>query len=1292
VIAVIDLSDLLGNWNEHLDEPGFDVGSLGELTIKFEVPDVVKDSFEGHHIAGTPDTYKHGWIKIGVGVDSSHLSLKKNGDVVHKPTGTVIGHVDKKTDFPTKGTSTFVTSHANGKQVYNGVYKKDAMAAVARYHNHAASTDAHAAEIAPTTTGHTTPEAGMNGSYLHTTSAANATKIQSEGFSHGEGYGGSIAHGTYLSVDKPTAEYYHAQMGPNAQTLSVTVSGLKNTAHVSFDTDKFQIPTVSAVAHQLNLHDSFEKNKLTLKGTVPNTSLNAHALTKTLQDAGYDSLHIHNHNASGKVTSVGGNELVVFDPHHLSVSKAPGHKPTLNDLPEGSVPIMSGTHVTGYKDPAGNWYDDKGNLTVTAPKKPGAPNTTTPSSNPISGTTVPKALAGEDAYQHAKASQGYLNPTQMNALAKYGQPEGYKTVNPFLNKDGMVYNSNIQKYLPATEAQTKSAQTMIKHLDAAFATSKPTTQDMIVHRRIGDGDLLLGPPGSHVGKVFHNKAYVSTTTATGGIPGNGYGYENKKTLLDIQVPTGSKVLMGQAAEKEVILPRGAKFTVVHDEVEPDGTRHVKLLYHPEDTPSAAVPKTKPVAKPEVTPAHVPAAVAPVPGGGGKPEGTMSLKKNGELKGYYHLENHTVYDVNGNPIGTSLSKIGALHLASGKHETAAELGAHATVTAPDVPVPAASSEDNEALAKQLSDHAIAMEDTMEESPDLNSAVHHMVQAAGSISSGKKNQALSYLSAAKKDLYYHGQAEPGDADSVSSYQHHISQIENKLNNTEVPSPAVPDVDHELVKKIEDHAEAMDGNLHDSTYLPLAVLNTKKAADHLKKGNKKGAVNHLDLASVQLSSHAKVEPDDAEGVAQFQQHFEQFKNKINGDSSPLIPASVHIPAGSMIDSTDLSMKTNGYIVHKQSKKVIGHVEKQKDFPSKGTTTFTVTHNDGTKVYTGPYKGKSLAALAQHHNTQGSTAFDPSNMITYHDVDTKKPIGHWDNATNDVYDTSGNKIGNTSIPKKAKELMEASVNKPAGPPAGAEPVLDKYGTGDVIGYHHPQTGQVTNPQGYVVGYAGDKKTAAKQLLNAQAKAKAPSVKPASSSDTGYHGNIKLQPEEAAGVKGVRASIAHPVISSAEKNAALLYSGSDYKAMNWYVSNGYQFGSKFDYHTQREKDLIKDAVDDLVPAINRSVVKKPFAVNRRIPAHAAVETFGQVGSRVGKSYKENRFVSTTVSAHGIGSFGEAEIHYHMKPGAKALDLNNYDASKHPNEKEILLGPGQSFKVISDKMLGKTRVIEVESQ
>lgn len=75
------------------------------------------------------------WAKAGGEISTQDLTVKKNGDVVHKPTGTVVGTLVKQADTPHKGTSTFTASHADGTQTHVGVYKGNALASIALHHN-----------------------------------------------------------------------------------------------------------------------------------------------------------------------------------------------------------------------------------------------------------------------------------------------------------------------------------------------------------------------------------------------------------------------------------------------------------------------------------------------------------------------------------------------------------------------------------------------------------------------------------------------------------------------------------------------------------------------------------------------------------------------------------------------------------------------------------------------------------------------------------------------------------------------------------------------------------------------------------------------------------------------------------------------------------------------------------------------------------------------------------------------------------------------------------------------------
>jgi len=84
------------------------------------------------------------------------------------------------------------------------------------------------------------------------------------------------------------------------------------------------------------------------------------------------------------------------------------------------------------------------------------------------------------------------------------------------------------------------------------------------------------------------------------------------------------------------------------------------------------------------------------------------------------------------------------------------------------------------------------------------------------------------------------------------------------------------------------------------------------------------------------------------------------------PTAPTTAWAKAGSEINTTDLSVKANGDVVHKPTNTVVGTLTKQVDTPKKGSSTFTATHADGTQTHVGVYKGNALASIALHHNSK--------------------------------------------------------------------------------------------------------------------------------------------------------------------------------------------------------------------------------------------------------------------------------------------------------------------------------------
>jgi hypothetical protein len=182
-------------------------------------------------------------------------------------------------------------------------------------------------------------------------------------------------------------------------------------------------------------------------------------------------------------------------------------------------------------------------------------------------------------------------------------------------------------------------------------------------------------------------------------------------------------------------------------------------------------------------------------------------------------------------------------------------------------------------------------------------------------------------------------------------------------------------------------------------------------------------------------------------------------------------------------------------------------------------------------------------------------------------------------------------------------------------------------------------------------------------------------------HGPIDLRPGELAG-KQVRFAIEHPKLTLNESHALSHYTGSGYQPINKHVLAG---------DASDASSYVQEQAKNLAEAVNRSVVVKPFAVLRSFPKHTALRVFGAVGSRVGDTFTEERFTSTTTADYAVGSFGPVQVHYHVTPGARALEVNRHPGGQHHNEYEVIMPPGQRYRILADRTVDGVRVMEMET-
>lgn len=132
-----------------------------------------------------------------------------------------------------------------------------------------------------------------------------------------------------------------------------------------------------------------------------------------------------------------------------------------------------------------------------------------------------------------------LTAKQNTALENYGS-EDYDPINWGLRHSGTV-----------------GIEDQVAVLDAAFERgSIVLANDVTVYRSIDNGDQVE----LWVGKDFTDAAYVSTSLIQNTAEGFG-GLSPDMMTMRIELPAGSRVLLGTDTEQEILLPRGSSFEV-----------------------------------------------------------------------------------------------------------------------------------------------------------------------------------------------------------------------------------------------------------------------------------------------------------------------------------------------------------------------------------------------------------------------------------------------------------------------------------------------------------------------------------------------------------------------------------------------------------------------------------------------------------------------------------------------------------------------------------------------------------
>lgn len=169
-----------------------------------------------------------------------------------------------------------------------------------------------------------------------------------------------------------------------------------------------------------------------------------------------------------------------------------------------------------------------------------------------------------------------------------------------------------------------------------------------------------------------------------------------------------------------------------------------------------------------------------------------------------------------------------------------------------------------------------------------------------------------------------------------------------------------------------------------------------------------------------------------------------------------------------------------------------------------------------------------------------------------------------------------------------------------------------------------------------------------------------------------------------------HAGLRRAEREALSNYTGGEFMAINTYVRNGYQLPR---YQTE-DRDYVRHmraTVAALKRAVNRSKLDTPARAIRSMYPGTAENAYGPVGSLTGQVITEDRFASATLNDAPLKGFGDVTLTYDLAPGTRALAVNDTGVPCNQNENELLIGPHQSFRVVSDRLVDGQRVIHLQS-
>lgn len=499
-----------------------------------------------------------GYHKAGTAVTAADITVKKDGTAVHKPTGEVLGTVEKN------GHGGWASSHANGSNVTANSYtKKDAVGKLANVHNKKVALESSVESDKSTEWSKDAPKADYSNTDLKPLDGASSAHASSH-VELTDANGNKIGEiekssdGGYDVTHVSGASYHTSD--PSKYGAQSSLTSFHNQAVERAEGKAPEKPEPVAPKPT----EAYEKAGNVSAGGLKSANVQKDADGKItgsdVTNSAGDKIGYTKANADGTMDVYHADGTLVLPSAKPGTGGATQALANHQNLKYGkSTPAATATYFGGGSKTESTPEPGKaGKFEPTDASKAegGLHNNPEKSYDPTGGSVS----ATKTLYDQPGAKDLGMSAAEKSAIKSY-TGSGYHAMNTALRTGNSDATTNKK----------------IDDLDKAFLKTPELQTSIVTYRGINSqaGQKLLGDVGSHVGKTFTEPAYSSTAAQSSNAFSGGVKFR-------VTSPPGSHVLRPNGhghygdSESEILLPRGTQFKVMRDEMV-NGTRQVDVV-------------------------------------------------------------------------------------------------------------------------------------------------------------------------------------------------------------------------------------------------------------------------------------------------------------------------------------------------------------------------------------------------------------------------------------------------------------------------------------------------------------------------------------------------------------------------------------------------------------------------------------------------------------------------------------------------------------------------------------------